>query len=301
MQKNRSPIFVIGGAVVIGLLVIVLLNSTIRQTEVLVAKQALSAGTVLTAELVEVRSVPVGGLPAGALTTVEAIEGKSLTVGRAAGDYITEAVLGEASASGIPALLAPDHVAMSVEVKLDSGVAGLLREGQTVTVIGMLNADVIQSAGLSQSALLPAGDLTLANPLSVTSATPTLQPTATPAAPRSPVARIAISGLRVLLVPQSFRYQEVPQSSDSNEQVFTSAMSSNSFQNGSVVVLDVPVTEVEIKPGLSVNPAALLAALNEYGKLYLALEPAGGLQLGAGDNLLTLNLGELYESLNEDK
>jgi len=298
MNKNRSPIFVIVGAVVIGLLVIVLLNSTIRQTEVLVAREALAAGTVLTADLVEVRSVPAGGLPSGAITDIKAIEGQSLTVGRAAGDYITEYVLGEASASGLPALLAPDHVALSVEVKLDSGVAGLLREGQTVTVIGMLNADVIQSAGLPQEALLPMGNLNLENPLGVTSATPTPQPTATPSAPRSPVARIAISGLRVLLVPQSFRYQEVPQGSDSNEQVFTSAMASNSSQNGSVIVLDVPMTEVEIKPGLSVNPAALLAALNEYGQLYLALEPAGGLQLGAGHEFLTLNLGEFYESLN---
>ena len=76
-------------------------------------------------------------------------------------------------------------------------------------------------------------------------------------------------------------------------------MSSNSSQNGSVIVLDVPVSEVEIKPGLSVNPAALLAALNEYGKLYLALEPAGGLQLGDGNAFLTLNLGELYNTLNK--
>jgi hypothetical protein len=108
--------------------------------------------------------------------------------------------------------------------------------------------------------------------------------------------RIAISGVKVLLVPQSFRYQELPPGSG-NEQMFASATTSQSAQSGSVVVLDVPLQPVEIKPGLLVNPATLLSALNEYGKLHLAIEPAGGLQTG---DILTLNLGEMYQALNKD-
>lgn len=46
-----------------------------------------------------------------------------------------------------------------------------------------------------------------------------------------------------------------------------------------------------------VNPSTLLAALNKYGKLQLAIEPAGGLQTG---EILTLNLGEIYQALNKD-
>ena len=46
------------------------------------------------------------------------------------------------------------------------------------------------------------------------------------------------------------------------------------------------------------NPATLLAALDEYGKLHLALEPSEGLQ---AESIITLNLGELYEALNNDR
>ena len=64
------------------------------------------------------------------------------------------------------------------------------------------------------------------------------------------------------------------------------------------MVLDVPLQPIELKPGLMVNPTAtLIAALNEYGKLQLAIEPAGGLQTG---EILTLNLGEMYQALNKD-
>jgi hypothetical protein len=67
-------------------------------------------------------------------------------------------------------------------------------------------------------------------------------------------------------------------------------------QGSSVIVLDVPTNSVEVVPGLRANPASLLAALNKYGALHLALEPAAGLQ---NSDIVTLNLGDLYESLNE--
>ena len=113
---------------------------------------------------------------------------------------------------------------------------------------------------------------------------------------QSPIVRIAITGVKVLLVPQPFRYQELPPGSG-NDQMFASATTFQSAQSGSVVVLDVPLQPIELKPGFLVNPATLLAALNEYGKLHLAIEPAGGLQTG---DILTLNLGEMYEALNKD-
>jgi hypothetical protein len=66
-KKKRSPIMVIGFAVLIGFLVIALLNGTIRPSSVVAAKVGLAPGTLLTADLMEVRSVPAGGVvqPAG--------------------------------------------------------------------------------------------------------------------------------------------------------------------------------------------------------------------------------------------
>ena len=293
-KKKRSPIMVIGFAILIGFLVIALLNGTIRPTSVVVAKVGLAPGTLLTADLLEVRSIPAGGVPSDAFKDIKDVEGQMLTVGRAPGDLITASVVGESAASGIPSQLEPGHVALAVRVDMASGVAGLIREGQTVTLIGMLAPDVVQNAISTTITTNP--QVYNVNPADPSAPTATPIPTATPAPMQSPIVRIAISGVKVLLVPQSFRYQELPPGSG-NDQMFASATTSQSAQSGSVVVLDVPLQPVEIKPGLTVNPATLLSALNEYGKLHLAIEPAGGLQTG---EILTLNLGEMYQALNKD-
>jgi Flp pilus assembly protein CpaB len=292
-KKKRSPILVIGMAVLIGFLVIALLNGTIRPSSVVAAKVGLAPGTLLTASLLEVRSVPAGGVPSDAFQTIAEVEGQMLTVGRAPGDFITKAVVGESAASGIPSQLEPGHVALAIRVNAASGVAGLVRAGQTITIIGMLSPEVLQNVGLN-TALASANAPELVADPNAPAATPVASPT--PAPLQSPLVRIAISGVKVLLVPQSFRYQELP-SGSGNDQMFASATTSQSAQSGSVIVLDVPLQPVEIKPGLSVNPASLLAALDQYGKLHLAIEPAGGLQAG---EILTLNLGELYQALNAD-
>jgi Flp pilus assembly protein CpaB len=294
-KKKRSPIMVIGFAILIGFLVIALLNGTIRPTSVVAAKVGLAPGTLLTADLLEVRSIPAGGVPTDAFKDVKDVEGQMLTVGRAPGDLITKSVVGESAASGIPSQLEAGHVALAVRVNMASGVAGLVREGQTVTLIGMLSPDVVQSA-LTATTYTANPQVYNLNPADPNAPKPTATPTATPVALQSPIVRIAISGVKVLLVPQSFRYQELPPGSG-NDQMFASATTSQSAQSGSVVVLDVPLQPVELKPGLMVNPATLLAALNEYGKLHLAIEPAGGLQTG---DILTLNLGEMYQALNQD-
>jgi hypothetical protein len=113
----------------------------------------------------------------------------------------------------------------------------------------------------------------------------------------APLARIAISGLKVLMVPQSFRYEELP-SSSTEEQLFASARTVSAAQEGSVVVLDIPATPIELVPGLQVNPTTLIVALSQYGSLYLTLEPASGFQ---SPDILTLNLADLYDAMNEDR
>lgn len=298
-KKQRSPILVIGLALIIGVLVIALLNGTVRPTQVLVAKVGLLPGTLLTADLVETRSIPAGGVPSDALRSLDDAQGQMLAVGRAPGDLITQSVLGQASASGIPSQLEPGYVAMAVKVNQSSGVAGVVREGQNVTVIGMLPPSVLSSnedrtknqkefamsLGLVPT---PYVERDLAGP------TATPAPTPTPLAPQAPLGRIAVTGLRVLVVPQQFRYQELPPGGDSSEQVFAAG---NATAN-SVIVLAVPTTPVEIAPGMFVNPATLLAALDQYGSLHLAIEPTDGAVV---ESVVTLNLGDLYEAMNSDR
>ncbi len=296
--KKRSPIAAIVLAVIIGLLVIALLNGVIRPTQVVVAKVAIASGTLLTDQLVELRTIPMGARPKDAFSKVEDVAGKILAVGRAPGDWIVSTVLGEIAGAGIPAELPDGHVALAIHVNLASGVAGLLRPGQTVTVIGMLSPEIIKASASSLfSAPVPEFTSPLLSTTPEVSATQSPTPTSTPEPPTSPLARLAISGLRVLMVPQSFRYEEIPAGA-SQEELFSAARTSDSAQEGSVIVLDVPTGLVEVTPGFKVDPATLLAALDQYGIIHLALEPASGLELDVVD-VITLNLGDLYNEMNE--
>ena len=71
-------------------------------------------------------------------------------------------------------------------------------------------------------------------------------------------------------------------------------------QDGSVIVVQVPTTAVEVTPGFKVDPPTLLAALDQYGIIHLALEPVSGVNLDVSD-VVTLNLGELYEEMNDHR
>lgn len=299
--KKRSPLVAIVLSVVIGLMVFALLNGVIRPTQVVVAKVAIAPGTILTDQLVELRTIPMGAKPADALTKVEDAAGKMLAVGRAPGDMVVQAVLGEIAGAGIPAELPEGHVALAIHVDQASGVAGLLRPGQSVTVIGMLTPDLLKDNPISvvTGPMTDFGMPTLSPTRVAGMPLPSPTPTPTPAPPSSPLARLAITGLRVLMVPQSFRYEEVPAGA-TQDQLYSSARTSMSAQEGSVIVLDVPTTKIEVVPGLWTDAASLLAALDQFGSVHLALEPAGGLNLKASD-LVTLNLGDLYEVLNDNR
>ncbi len=296
MEKRRSPFIAIGLAVIIGVLVMVLLNAYIRPVSVVVAKVAIAPGTRLTNDLLELRTVPMQVRPRDSFEKIEDLQDKVLAVGRAQGDYIVASVLGDSAKAGIPGNLAADHLAIAVRVDLASGIAGLLREGQTVTLIGMLSPDALHEAVSVQAPLNP-GALPSTTPLAHFGPTATPTPTPTPAPPIAPLARIAISGVKVLMVPQSFRYEELP-SSASQDQLFASARTVSAAQEGSVVVLDVPATPVEVVPNLKVNPSTLIVALSKYGSLYLTLEPAGGFK---SPDILTLNLADLYDAMNMNR
>lgn len=293
MEKRHSPWIAIILAVITGILVIVLLNGYIRPTTVVVAKVPIGPGTLLTGDLLELRTIPGQARPADVFTQIADAENKILAVGRAPGDYITSAVVGDSSQAGIPANLEADHLAIAVKVDLATGLAGLLREGQRVTLIGLLSPDALRSVS---APVLPVNFPVLSTPSGAGFGfvTPTPMPTPTTAPPEAPLARIAISGLQVLMVPQSFRYEELPAQS-SQEQLFASARTVSAAQEGSVVVLDVPTSPVELVPGYLVNPSTLIVALSNYGSLYLTLEPADGFQQ---PDILTLNLADLYDAMN---
>jgi hypothetical protein len=121
-----------------------------------------------------------------------------------------------------------------------------------------------------------------------------LPPTPTTQPPVSPAARIVITGLKVLVVPQSFQYIETAGTGSSSS--FLPAYSSASQQQNSVILLEAPVTPVEIAPGLVASPAELLALLNQTAVIHLALEPADGLTIRV-EAVPAVDLAELYQAI----
>ena len=203
---------------------------------------------------------------------------------------ITASVLGEDSEAGLPSELSSGSVAIAIRVDQASGVAGLLRPGQSVTIIGLLSPELLSLVTTSIQ-LLPAATISSGS-LTTISATPTPTPAPTPVL--GPLGRIVISGVRVLMVPQNFQYQEIPASAN-QEELFASSQAT--AKEASVVVLEVPVAPLEIAPGIRVNPATLVAALDHYGVIHLVLEPSAGLDLATSD-VISLNLAEYYRGVN---
>jgi Flp pilus assembly protein CpaB len=289
---KRSYLVVAGLALLAFILTFALLSGAVVPKPVVVARMDLTAGTRLTADLLEVRTLPGSALPKGAYTTLAQAEGKVLTTARVAGDPITAYVAGESSAaSGIPAQLAPNTVAISIKVDQATGLAGVLRPGQTVTIIAIVDPSKIQQNAL-QSMTSPIQEAPAAPSSGATPAP--LPPTPIPQPPVSPAARIVITGLKVLVVPQSFRYEEIPGTGSSNS--FLPASSTVSMQQQSVILLEAPVTPVEIAPGLMASPAELLALLNQTAVIHLALEPANGLTIRV-DAVPSIDLAQLYQSI----
>jgi Flp pilus assembly protein CpaB len=291
-NKKRNPILIVILAVFLGLGLMVLLNSVIKPTPVVVAKSIIAPGTVLTEDLVEVRTLPAGGVPKDAFATIDEVVGKSVAVGRTIGDPIVESVLGDNASAGIPSQLAEGHVAIAISVDKASAVAGILRAGQSVSLIGMITPDVLsQQMGISTSTV----QSIITNDGTVETVPGMVKGTPTPAPVLGPVGKISITNVRVLMVPQNFQYEEVPSTANQQELFANSAATS---EDKSVIVLDVPTTSIEIAPGVFVNPATLIATLNDYGKIYLALEPSTGLTVSAENNV-TINLADLYNLINE--
>ena len=290
---KRSYLVVAGLALLAFILTYALLSGVVVPRQVVVAKSDLPAGTRLTAALLEIRTLPGSAVPKDAYATWAEAEGKVLTTARVAGDPITAYVAGESSAaSGIPAQLAENTVAISIKVDQATGLAGVLRPGQTVAVIA-----VVDPSGIQQNSLQSITSPTLEAPAAAPSAGATATPMPlipTPQPPISSAARIVITGLKVLVVPQSFRYAEAVTTTNSDS--FLPANTTASAQQNSVILLEAPVTPVEVAPGVLASPAELLALLNQTAVIHLALEPADGLTIRV-EAVPAIGLSELYQGI----
>lgn len=255
-MRSRSLLIAAAAAVVTFLLVFLFFSSVVSTGPVVVAARALPPGTRLTANDVEVRELPLGAHQEGVFTSVEQVEGLVLAYARAPGDQITQGVIGE-QAIGIAASLPKDMRAVAVRVDQSGGMFGVLRPGDRVSVVAVVDP---QTAGASS--ILPA----VVQPERSGRAAEAAQPELASVTPAK-AARVVISGLRVLLIPQTFRYEE------SSDQSALAPVRMTSREG--VVLLEVPTRPVMLG-GVEVSPVELLALLDAYARVHLVLEPSGG-------------------------
>ena len=101
-----------------------------------VATAAIPSGTVVGAESVRLVDVPATYLAEDAAADLESVVGKTATANIPANAQVAQSNLaGEGNASALAEALEPGFVAASIAVNSETGVAGLVRQGDRVDVI----------------------------------------------------------------------------------------------------------------------------------------------------------------------
>jgi Flp pilus assembly protein CpaB len=272
--KSPSILPVLLIAALAGGLTLFFLFSLRADTEVVIAARTIGVGARLTAEDLTVKQVRSADALPNALKSVDEAVGQVISVQRLAGDQITADMLGSQALSAIASGLAPDHRAVAVKVSRSAGLAGIVRPGDLVTLIAVVEPPLSGQPSVfsPQPTVAPTFD-----PNALPTALPTLNPNLTPVPtvikPNTPFARITATGLKVLLVPQTFRYEEA---TTTDSQGFAAVQSSQVGQSEGVIVLDVPAAPVTLEgvdgPTTLTLPE-LIALLDTQAQIYLALEP----------------------------
>jgi hypothetical protein len=210
--KGKTSIIAIGAlALITFALVAGVLAAAQKKTPVVVAARALEAGTKLSLADVEVVQVHAGAAQEGAFETVEDVVGLVTTVQRMPGDQLTAAMIGDAAQNALAQALDPNHRAVAIHVDQASGLAGLLRPGDTVSAVGIVDPSML--GGMNDLAT-GAG------------------------------AKVMLSGLKVLFVPYEFRYREIVEDAEAGG--MSPVMSSSAGRDEGVIILSVPLDPITV-------------------------------------------------------
>ncbi len=268
MKKGARNITITAVVAIATFLLVALFFAGMRNTkQVVVAAHALAPGTRITAGDVRVKKVHAADCLPGALSKPSAVVGKVVAFARAGGDQITANMVGTGT-YGISAQLPPDERAIAIQVTKAEGLAGIVRPGDRVTAIAIIDPQQLDMVNMQGYATMQppqpgaSGKKSASAQVVVTGLSPT--------------ARVVLTGLKVLMVPDSFRYVE-----HSNKSSLSPVRSSG---NSGVILLEAPITPISMTLSVSngvtntmmISPVELLALLNEKGKIHLAMEPVTG-------------------------
>ncbi len=269
----RSKWFKIGIALIVA--VVVLMLSRGEQTaSVLVAAHPLDAGKILTANDVTTETLPVSAVPADALTDPQQVSGQQLAVPRAKGDLLRAPML------GAPAVkLNANERGVALQVDDPAGIAGMLRPGDRVGVVALLDADTFTNTVFAplfgNGEEQPQGE----NDQAGYYATP-----APPPVPQNPgdYAKVLFEPLRVVYISPDFQAAEMRGDVQQQEEggLMVQGAGPTKTRQGTVV-LAVPAAPVKMvydfatwgagKETVPVNLVELLSALKMADGVHLSL------------------------------
>jgi len=132
MGKKKILLMVLP-AILVGALVFSFYNQTTGTTKIVVAKDIINAGMVITEDMLTTMEVPNTAIPQDALTNPENAVGKSVLYTRAPGDIILRSTLSEREK---PVLKEGEAF---VAVELPEALAGFTSEGSLLTVVEHLS------------------------------------------------------------------------------------------------------------------------------------------------------------------
>ena len=147
-MRNKRLLFVLGSAVVFGLLAAVSVSrylsdaqaSARNMNNVVVAKVDIPLGTKIEAEQLQTVQFPANAIPEGTFAEAPKLVGRVAVVGIAAREPITDFKLApEGSQGGISAVIPAGYRAMTVKVDDVIGVAGFLQPGTMVDVLTVID------------------------------------------------------------------------------------------------------------------------------------------------------------------
>ncbi len=131
-RRTRLALPLLLGAVTFALILLALWPHEPDTVSVVVAARDLGAGSVLTAADLSTVTLEASTAPAGATGDPAPLVGQTLAVVRFQGEPVTVRHLGPAVA------VQPDERAVSLQVRQDQGLAGILRPGSKVGVVATL-------------------------------------------------------------------------------------------------------------------------------------------------------------------
>jgi pilus assembly protein CpaB len=155
-MRNKRLLFVLGSAVVFGLLAAVSVSrylsdaqaSSRNMNNVVVAKVDIPLGTKIDAEQLSVVSFPSNAIPEGTFSDAQKLVGRVAVVGVAAREPVTDFKLApEGSTGGLSAVIPAGYRAMTVKVDDVIGVAGFLLPGTMVDVLTVIEQPGQMSSG----------------------------------------------------------------------------------------------------------------------------------------------------------